>query len=149
MGRWAPAFVWMAVIWILSARGRSGEDSGFLLATLLSWFGHPEGPDPYVRLAVHAAARKMAHLSAYAVQALLAVRALGVRRLGLAWCWAVLWAVMDEWHQSMVPGRSGQLRDVMIDGAGATWALLGLWIHVRLPRAPGRPAGPLPAPDVA
>lgn len=31
----------------------------------------------------------------------------------------MLYACTDEYHQLFVPGRSGQLRDVMIDAVGA------------------------------
>ncbi|MEB3204608.1 MAG: VanZ family protein [Candidatus Sericytochromatia bacterium] len=147
MSRWAPTLLWMAIIWMLSARGQSGEDSGYLLAGLLAWLGHPEAADPYARLVVHAVARKLAHFGAFAVLALLAVRATGGGRPLHAWGLAVAWAILDEWHQSFVPGRSGNARDVMIDAAGATWAMWGRWIHVRLSRPPGRPAGPHPARD--
>ncbi|UYJ41604.1 MAG: VanZ family protein [Lachnospiraceae bacterium] len=36
-----------------------------------------------------------------------------------SWMIAVLYACTDEYHQLFVPGRSGQLRDVMIDAVGA------------------------------
>ena len=36
-----------------------------------------------------------------------------------AWLAAALYAVLDEWHQTFVAGRSGQLRDICIDSAGA------------------------------
>jgi VanZ family protein len=137
----------MAIIWMLSARGQSGEDSGYLLAGLLAWLGHPEGTDPYARLVVHAVARKLAHFGAFAVLALLAVRATGGGRPLQAWSLTVAWAILDEWHQSFVPGRSGNARDVMIDAAGATWAMWGRWIHVHLSRPFGRPAGPHPVRD--
>lgn len=33
-------------------------------------------------------------------------------------------AALDEYHQTMVPGRSGQVRDVLIDLSGAALALV-------------------------
>lgn len=58
-----------------------------------------------------------------------AIRALGV---------AVLYAFLDEWHQSFVPGRSPSLQDVAIDAAGAAlgvagWALAS-WLRTRTDR---------------
>ncbi len=44
----------------------------------------------------------------------------------LAFLSTVLYAVTDEFHQSFVPGRSCELRDVLIDSSGAL-ALLLLW----------------------
>ena len=37
---------------------------------------------------------------------------------------AILFALSDEFHQSFVEGRTSTLRDVLIDGIGATVALL-------------------------
>jgi VanZ family protein len=36
-----------------------------------------------------------------------------------------LYAVSDEFHQTLVPGRNGSILDVLIDGSGA---LTALWI---------------------
>ena len=44
----------------------------------------------------------------------------------VAWSLAVLFAASDEWHQTFVPGRGGNLLDVGIDTAGATCAILWL-----------------------
>lgn len=51
----------------------------------------------------------------------------GNRRFPLAFGIAVLYAAADEFHQRFVPGRSGQLRDVCIDGAGALLGVLMCW----------------------
>lgn len=37
---------------------------------------------------------------------------------------AVLYAASDEWHQRFVPGRSGELKDVLLDGCGALCGIL-------------------------
>ena len=37
----------------------------------------------------------------------------------LPWLIAALYAASDEIHQLFVPGRSGQLSDVILDSAGA------------------------------
>jgi len=82
--------------------------------------------------AIHRAIRKLAHLTEYAVLALLVWRALSVpgqraRRaalLTLTICFA--YAVLDETHQVLVPGRTGSPIDVAIDTLGAA---LGLCIR--------------------
>lgn len=48
-----------------------------------------------------------------------------VYALGLS----ALYAVTDEWHQLYVPGRGGQLTDVLIDSAGA---LTGILLYIAL-----------------
>ena len=42
-------------------------------------------------------------------------------------CIAVLYASTDELHQLFVPGRSGQVNDVLIDGCGAVIGALIIW----------------------
>jgi VanZ family protein len=38
----------------------------------------------------------------------------------------LLYAVSDEWHQTFIPGRNGQLADVLVDSAGAVFAFIVL-----------------------
>ena len=35
-----------------------------------------------------------------------------------------VYACSDEWHQTFVPGRAGQFRDVLLDTAGSLTGLL-------------------------
>jgi VanZ family protein len=73
--------------------------------------------------------RKNAHYFAYLVLGILVINALrisgvkGWRVCVLALGICVLYAVSDEVHQLFVPGRGGQVRDVLIDSAGATVGL--------------------------
>ncbi|MCC7032400.1 MAG: VanZ family protein [Acidobacteria bacterium] len=45
----------------------------------------------------------------------------------LAWGIAVLYGVSDEWHQSFVPGRMADVRDVIADALGAALGLAAGW----------------------
>ena len=47
----------------------------------------------------------------------------------LPWLIAAGYAATDEFHQLFVPGRSGQISDVLLDSAGA---LAGVWIMTGL-----------------
>ncbi len=47
--------------------------------------------------------------------------------VGAAWLIVVAYGVFDEWHQSFVPSRMADLRDVVADAAGAALALGGAW----------------------
>jgi VanZ family protein len=87
----------------------------------------PAGRVPdYGRL--DALVKKGAHAFGYGLLSLSYYYALP-RRLGrgyraiLSLIMAVLFALSDEYHQSFVPGRNASLRDVLIDGVGATLAL--------------------------
>lgn len=71
------------------------------------------------------------HGLAYALLATLAARALargqwagiGAGTLTGAWLVATLYGMTDEWHQSFVPGRTSDARDLLADAAGAGLAL--------------------------
>ena len=47
-------------------------------------------------------------------------------------CWAVLLAVVygatDEWHQSFVPGRTPELRDLFADAVGSAFGASVVWL---------------------
>lgn len=104
--RWTPPILWVAII---------------LVGT--SWPSLKLGPDDL-------ALDKVAHFSAYAILAALALRAtLTPRRLvtavSVVFGVAVLGAV-DEWHQSFIPGRSMSFPDWVADTAGATVGVLAV-----------------------
>jgi VanZ family protein len=79
--------------------------------------------------------RKLAHMTEYAVLAVLLARALSAggrahdRAAPFALGLAVLYAATDEIHQTFVRGRHGRPLDVAIDAVGA---LIGLIVWHRL-----------------
>lgn len=146
---WLPVLLWYRVIWNFSAQTAavSGDLSDRLLWRLLHSLSPVfAGADAEAQnAAVEVLSffeRKAAHMFLYFVLALLVWFALSfllrqrtVRGAVTALLCAVL-AGLDEFHQTFVPGRSGQLRDVCIDLAGGALALglvaLLLWTgHVR------------------
>jgi uncharacterized protein YfiM (DUF2279 family) len=68
------------------------------------------------------------HFTEYAIATSLGERALRTRipdlkkRLRLILLIVVAFAASDEWHQTFIPGRGGNIRDVLIDTAGALTA---------------------------
>ena len=74
--------------------------------------------------------RKMAHAKEYAILGILvsgtayAYGICGKKAIRYAWIWATFYAATDEFHQLFVPGRSGQIRDVILDSAGAAVGIL-------------------------
>jgi VanZ family protein len=83
-------------------------------------------PDPVSRV------DKSLHFLAYAVLGLLTCRALRATRTpiaaaALAALAAAAFGGVDEWHQSLVPGRYPELLDWLADAGGAvTGALAGM-----------------------
>lgn len=82
-----------------------------------------------------------AHAVAYAALAAAMLRGLaGARRSGvtvgtviLAVALATAYGVADEIHQSYVPGRSPELRDVAVDALGATAGAVAGWAWYVVP----------------
>jgi VanZ family protein len=108
----------MSLIYVVSAQPTLPHASSFLLDLLL---------------------KKGAHVAEYAILFVLLWRAwaawpLRFSPLGLTWVLTVLYAASDEFHQTFVPGRNGNVVDVLVDGTGATLALLGVWLTVRSKR---------------
>lgn len=124
---WVAVISWMSVIFILShqpASVSSGLSSGiteFLLGFAADLF---PGSDARVE-EFHTLVRKNAHFIAYLILGVLWVNALGSwgglrgRALFISFAIAVLYAASDEFHQLFIEGRSGELRDVLIDSSGA------------------------------
>lgn len=133
---WLPAVLWYSVIWRFSAQPAtvSGDLSDRLLWRILNALSPAFAPAPqHVQTAavelLSFFERKTAHMFLYFVLALLVLFALrflckhrGVR-MGLALLVCAVLAALDEYHQTMVPGRSGEVRDVLVDLAGAGIAL--------------------------
>lgn len=79
---------------------------------------------------LHVPIRKAAHFSEYALLAVLWVIPLGCmtktnkKRMIVALLLCIMYAVSDEIHQLFVPGRDGNIKDVLIDTAGAGFGIL-------------------------
>lgn len=90
---------------------------------------------PHVTAVPGGFADSTAHAAEYAVLAVLFVRALARARWDrVTWTVAlaaialsVAYAVLDEWHQSFVPGRTREWRDVIADFAGASAGAVAVW----------------------
>jgi VanZ family protein len=81
--------------------------------------------------------RKLGHWFEYFVLAVLLYRALyaesgsrsSVRPAAMTIAFALVWAITDEFHQSLVPSRTASIVDVMIDGFGALCGIF--WRYLR------------------
>lgn len=107
--RWAAVALWMAVIYYFS------DQSSF---ALLEHVWQPS------LLSISAHFLEYAILAALLWHALRSAPALAGRAASLAFIVAVLYAISDEFHQSFVPGRYPDVRDVLVDAAGALAAVL-------------------------
>ncbi len=79
--------------------------------------------------------RKTAHFSAYTLLGILVSLAMAqhIRRFSLiSFIIATLYAISDEIHQLYVPGRSGQISDVLLDSAGVALGCVMIFILYKL-----------------
>jgi len=126
----------MAAIFYLSCENsdESSETSGIITDFILAHFikGYADftsEKQAEIRDSVSFIVRKCAHFSAYAALGCCTSCAVGKRKLLsvgslVSWGICILYACSDELHQYFVPGRSCELRDVMIDSAGALVGML-------------------------
>lgn len=140
--RWLPVLLWAGVIYFFSTDHFSAPQSSRILGPLLHWL-FPDIASEQVAF-IHFAIRKFGHWLEYFFLAILLYRALHDESPGkhsfrpAAWTiiLALIWAAIDEFHQSWVPSRSASLIDVMIDGFGGLFGTF--WMHLRHNRT-GKP----------
>ena len=131
--RWGLVIGWMAFIFMMSNQPAevSSQQSDFVVR-LLALVGIDM--DSYFGDLATFIIRKSAHMTEYFILFILWYRVLvlyvdnkkaKLYALGLVF----LYASSDEFHQTFVPGRSGEFKDVMIDTSGGLIALIALKVY--------------------
>ena len=138
----------MCTIFCLSNENRneSGQTSSFLTTLAMKIFHSNyknESPEIQQELweKTEFIVRKIAHFTIYSALGFCASLTVGKRRLFTLKSLGVIifgfcYAMSDEIHQSFVPGRSCEFRDMMIDTCGVTCgmvislALIGIIAHI-------------------
>jgi VanZ family protein len=107
LSRWLPALLVMLVIFMFSAQPSADLPDFDRLDRIV---------------------KKSGHMIGYALLALAYWRALGWKqdKRWIAWLLAIAYALTDELHQSLVPGRTPAILDVL--GFDSLGALLSLWL---------------------
>ena len=134
---WSPAALWYSIIWHFSSQPgdtSSGVSADVIESALISGGSDFSGASETVRLAISWIlsffVRKAAHMFLFFMLALFIWLALTprikhrVRRAAVTAACCTLLAALDEYHQTLVPGRSGAFRDVLVDAAGILIALI-------------------------
>lgn len=133
-----PAVTWMVLIFSFSAAPavESSETSDGIsykivkVMAALPFLDWEEEELEEKAETLHVPIRKAAHFSEYALLAVLWVIPLGCmtktnkKRMIVALLLCIMYAVSDEIHQLFVPGRDGNIKDVLIDTAGAGFGIL-------------------------
>lgn len=130
------SLIWMFVIFYFSSQpAEESTETSLMVGTAIGQVvvpGFSELPSSKQREyaeSIEFPVRKAAHATEFAG---LGVLYTGVmiclqrkRYWQLGWLFGTIYAATDEFHQLFVPGRSGQMQDVMLDGVGC---LLGCLI---------------------
>jgi len=139
---WIPSAIWLTVIAVESTNLGSAEHTGRILYPILHFLFEMDR----ARFAVwHALLRKTGHIVGYFTLSVLLFRSWRATfpRLSTRWClqWATvallstsLVAMLDEWHQSFLPSRTGTFRDAILDGTAGLVAQIALFAVLRKQR---------------
>jgi VanZ family protein len=136
---WLPLLIWLSVIFVGSTNLMSAEHTSRFVVPFLLWL--KPGMSPRTIWVILVVIRKCAHVTEYAVLALLlwrALRSVPVLRTKTLIAFAVvmlgcaLFAASDEFHQTFVKSRTPSIRDVLLDVAGA---ILGLLVGASVARS--------------
>ncbi len=136
---WWPAGVWIGLIAFESTDFLSAQHTGSMLYTLLTrLFGEV---NLYDVLIFHHYLRKTGHVIGYGMLSLLLLRGwratfgqtqpLLWRTALLSWLGTAFVASMDEWHQSVIPSRTGTWRDAVLDSLAGLVFLLVAYFALR------------------
>lgn len=118
---WTLVVAWMGAIWLLSSRHGSDQTASSLRAVVANMAHAPVFG--LLGLMIAAALLRPAAVAGWP--------AVDLRRGASVLAGVGIYAVIDEWHQSFVPGRSSSAMDVLTDLLGAGCVL---WIVAYLGR---------------
>lgn len=113
---WAPVILWMGLIFSLSSIPEENL---------------PKVTIPYIH--------KIVHLVEYSILGILLARAVihsypyrsSAQLIAVSVILIFLYALSDEWHQTFVPGRSGEFSDCIYD---TIYATIGIYFYYRIKR---------------
>lgn len=130
---WLLVILWMSLIFYLSHQpvAESNKLSKGITEKLVEIVEKIDSNKDFNLGRANHILRKNAHFFAYLILGVLVANGLrisgvvGYGAIGSALFICVLYAISDEMHQLFVPGRGGQVKDVLIDSAGSVIGILG------------------------
>jgi len=131
--RYFPLIAWLAFISFASSDDFNASNTSRIIGPLVLWLFPSTSPETLA--VVHFIMRKIAHFTEYAILGFLAARAFrtsprpAIKQRWFLICAAliVVYALLDEYHQSFVPSRTASIYDSMIDIAGGLTALIFIY----------------------
>ena len=132
LSRYVPLVAWLAFISYASSGSFSAGNTSRIIGPLVLWLFPNTSMETLAT--IHFVTRKVAHFTEYAILGFLAARAFrSSPRPSIRQRWflmsaalIVVFALLDEYHQSFVPNRTGTIYDSFIDIAGGLTALIFL-----------------------
>ena len=124
LSRYLPLVVWLAFISFASTDSFNAGNTSRIIGPLVLWlFPHTTAE---TLATIQFFTRKLAHFTEYAILGFLAARAFrsSPRWFLISALLIVVYALLDEYHQSFVPSRTASIFDSFIDMAGGISALI-------------------------
>jgi VanZ family protein len=133
--RYFPLIAWLAFISFASSDNFNASNTSRIIGPLVLWLFPNTSPETLA--VVHFITRKIAHFTEYAILGFLATRAFRTSpRPAISHRWflicaalIIVYALLDEYHQSFVPSRTASIFDSMIDIAGGLTALIFIYFR--------------------
>jgi len=124
LSRYLPLVIWLAFISYASSDSFNAGNTSRIIGPLVLWLFPNTSPETMAT--IHFITRKLAHFTEYAILGFLAARAFRTspRWFLISAVLVVLYALLDEYHQSFVPSRTASIFDSLIDMAGGISALI-------------------------
>ena len=124
LSRYLPLVVWLIFISYASSDSFSADNTSRIIGPLVLWLFPNTSPEAMAT--IHFITRKIAHFTEYAILGFLAARAFRTydRWFLISAALVVVYALIDEYHQSFVPSRTASIFDSLIDIAGGLTALI-------------------------
>jgi VanZ family protein len=125
---WLPVIAMLCIMYYFSTDVFSGENTKGIIGIILGWFTQVNWQTVSQ---INRVVRKSAHFIEYAILAFLLFRAFRAES-PIRWRtrWAiytlaviVVWALLDEFHQSFTLSRGASIYDSMLDSSGGLFAL--------------------------
>ena len=124
LSRYLPLIAWLAFISYASSDSFNAGNTSRIIGPLVLWLFPNTSADTLAT--IHFITRKLAHFTEYAILGFLAARAFRPfsRWFLISAVLIVVYALIDEYHQSFVPSRTASIFDSLIDMAGGITALI-------------------------
>lgn len=135
--------IWMIFIFSMSSQNSqessntSGSTIKLVLSTIPKFSEQTQEVQDNIVEELQFIVRKTAHFTAYMILGILSILIFLQyekinKKFQFAFLLCVAYAISDEVHQLFVPGRSGEIRDVMIDSAGSFIGILIVLSFIKL-----------------